>query len=84
MFLRINKRVSVDNLNDSPAWMVDQLQELLASGVEARPDPKRRDFYEVEKCGQVFFIHTRPLSGRVMLLATWRTGRPMAELAGAV
>jgi hypothetical protein len=84
MFLRINERVSIDNLNDSPMGIVDQLQELLASGVEARPDPKRRDFYEVEKSGQVFFIHTRPLSGRVMLLATWRTGLPMAEVASTV
>ena len=79
MFLRINEQLSIDNLSDSPTEVVDQLRELLGSGAEARLDPKRRNFYEVEKSGQVFYIHSAPLSGKVMLLATWPVALPLAE-----
>jgi hypothetical protein len=81
MFLRINERLSINNLNDSPMEAVDQLRELLGSGVEARLDPNRRNFYEVETSGQVFYIHAAPLTGNVMLLAIWRTATPLVETA---
>jgi hypothetical protein len=79
MFLRINESLSINNLNDSPLEAVDQLRELLGSGVEARLDPNRKKFYEVETSGQVFYIHAEPLTGKVMLLATWRA--PLVETA---
>ena len=84
MFLRIDEQLSINNLNDSPSEVVDQLRELLGSGAEARLDPKRRNFYEVEKSGQVFYIHAAPLSGKVMLLATWRTESPLVETAAGL
>jgi hypothetical protein len=84
MFLRINERLSINNLNDSPMEAVDQLRELLGSGVEARLDPNRKKFYEVEKSGQVFYIHAEPLTGKVMLLATWRTATPLVETAAGL
>jgi hypothetical protein len=82
MFLRINERLSVDNLNDYPKNIVAQLEELLASGTAARPDPKRKNFYEVETPDRVFFIHAAPARDKVMLLATWPTVLPPAELVG--
>ena len=79
MLLRISERLSVDNLKDYPTEIVAQLEELLMSGAAARPDPKRRNFYDVEASGRVFFIHAAPAGGKVMLLATWLTGSPLAE-----
>jgi hypothetical protein len=81
MFLRIKEQLSIDNLNDHPIEVVGQLEELLTSGVEARLDPKRKHFYEVEDSDRVFFIHAAPSTGKVMLLATWLTELPVAELA---
>ena len=71
MFLRINDGLSIENLNHYPVAVVSQLEDLLASGVEARLDPKRKNFYDLEHPGRGFFIHAFPRSGNVMLLATW-------------
>ena len=74
MFLKIANDLNIENLNDYPTEVVSQLEELLASGVEARLDPKRKNFYDVENVGRGFFIHASPPSGNVMLLATWPMG----------
>ena len=79
MLLRIRDQVKIDNLNDYPAEVVSHLAELLVSGVEARLDPNRSDFYDVESAGRIFFIHAKPSSGRVILLATWPVGLPLVE-----
>jgi hypothetical protein len=81
MLLRKNEQLSIDNLNDYPTEMVEQLQALLASGVEARVDPNRKNFYQVENADRVFFIHASPVRGKVMLLATWQTELPVPALA---
>jgi hypothetical protein len=81
MFLRINDGLSIDNLNDYPVEVVSQLEALLGSGVEARLDPKRKNFYDVEESGRGFFIHAMPRSGNVMLLATWLTESRLVELS---
>ena len=80
MFLRINDGMSIDNLNDYPVEVVSQLEALLESGVEARLDPKRKNYYDVEESGRAFFIHVLPRCGNVMLLATWLTELPLVEL----
>ena len=79
MFLRIGSGLSIDNLNGYTAEIVAQLEGLLTSGAIARPDPKRRNFYDVENSGRVFFIHAAPGSGKVILLATWPAALPLAE-----
>jgi hypothetical protein len=71
MILRINKPLSIDNLNQYPAEVVEQLERLLAAGVEARPDPARKNFYQMEQSGRVFFIHAFAGNRKVMLLASW-------------
>lgn len=81
MFLRIDEQLSIDNLNSYPTEIVGQLEELLTSGVAARLDPKRENFYEVESAGRVFYIHASPVTGKVMLLATWLAELPVPALA---
>ena len=63
--------MNIDNLNGYPTEIVNQLEELLTSGVAARVDPNRKNFYQVENADRAFFIHASPVRGKVMLLATW-------------
>jgi len=62
---------TIDNLHNHPAEVVDQLRRLLVGGVSARQDFSRKDFYDVEHADRAFFIHLSPLTGKVILLATW-------------
>jgi hypothetical protein len=71
MLLRMNEQLRINNLRNYPTEIVDQLRELLTSGVAACPDPHRENFYDVGNADRIFFIYTSPISDRVMLLATW-------------
>jgi hypothetical protein len=71
MFLRMNQLPGVDNLRNYPAENIKELEELLLSGGSALPDPKRKDFYDVENHERTFFIQISSRTGRVVLLATW-------------
>ena len=69
--LQMKQNVNIeDPRNHSPESMV-RLHHLLATGVSARPDANRSDFFEIEDGDQVFYIHLSPVTGRVILLATW-------------
>jgi len=72
MFLRMKQLPGVDNLRNYPAEIIKELEELLLSGGSALPDPKRKGFYDLENDERTFFIHTSLITGRVVLLATWR------------
>jgi hypothetical protein len=71
MTLRLDGRLQIENLGKYPQETVEKLRDLLAGGAEAQPDPRRKNFYDVHNCSQVFFIHISPVSGNVMLLASW-------------
>jgi hypothetical protein len=80
MILKIDEQLSIDNLKGYPTEVVQQLEKLLNTGVEARVDPKRENFYDLETAERGFFIHAHPLRRRVTLLATWLTELPVAVL----
>lgn len=71
MLLQIKYRPDVDNLRNYPVEIIQELEELLLSGGSAQPDPKRKDFYDLENLGRRFFIHISPTTAKVMLIATW-------------
>ena len=71
MFLRMKQIPGVDNLRNYPAEIIRELEELLLSGGSALPDPKRKDFYDLENHERTFFIQISSITGRVVLLATW-------------
>ena len=80
MILRMEQQPTIDNVQNYPSEVVDQLEKLLVEGVSARPDPRRRNFYDVEHADRAFFIHVSPLTGKVILLAVWRLlGCPSAS-----
>ena len=72
MILRMEQQPTIDNLQNYPSEVVDQLKKLLLEGVSARQDPRRRNFYDAESADRAFFIHLSPLTGKVILLAVWR------------
>jgi DUF2934 family protein len=72
MFIRMKRLPGVDNLRNYPAEIIRELEELLLSGGSALPDPKRKGFYDLENYERTFFIHISPITGKVVLLATWR------------
>jgi hypothetical protein len=71
MVLRVDNQPEIQDLRNHSAETVDRLRHLLASGAPAVPDPHRKDFFEVQNGSRVFYIHISPVSGKVMLLATW-------------
>jgi hypothetical protein len=72
MFLRMKQLPAVDNLRNYPAEIIKELEELLLSGGSALPDPKRKGFYDLENYDRTFFIQISSITGKVVLLATWR------------
>jgi len=62
----------VDNPRNYPAEIIKEFEELLLWGGSAVPDPKRKGFYDLENCERRFFIQISPISGKAVLLATWR------------
>lgn len=65
------KEVKVENLRNYSDEVVDKLRGLLLTGADADLDPQRKGFYDVYNGTRVFFIHISPVSGNVMLLASW-------------
>jgi hypothetical protein len=72
MFLRMKRLPGVDNLRNYPAEIIKELEELLLWGGSAAPDPKRKGFYELENYERTFYIQISSVTGKVVLLATWR------------
>ena len=71
MILRLSGKPIVENRwNYSPS-IVERLRALLAEGALCEPDLQRKGFYDVKDGDRVFFIHISPVSGKVMLLASW-------------
>ncbi len=78
MILRLNQNANIEDLRNYPAETLEQLRILLAEGAQARVDPRRKNFYEVEDSSRVFYIHICP-NGKVLLLAIWDKVNPAAS-----
>jgi hypothetical protein len=72
MRLNFGDRLEIQDLGNHPAWTVIKLGILLAGGVDARPDLKRKDLYEVESVATVYYIYVSPVTGTISLIATWK------------
>lgn len=71
MLLHFSETPIIDNLRNYPEHVVAHLSAVLQDGAVARPDPRRKGFYDVADGDRVFFIHISPVSGKVWLLASW-------------
>jgi hypothetical protein len=76
MRMNFGKVLEVEDLGNHTAVELVRLGILLASTVDAVPDPKRKHFYEVEGASTVYYIYVSPVSGNIYLLATWKNAIP--------
>ncbi len=79
MLLRLTGNPKIEDLRNHPAESVEALRTLLTAGAPAQVDSRRKNFYEVENCARVFYIHITP-SGKVLLLAIWSKDMPEATI----
>ena len=68
----LRESIQIEDLGNHPKQAVADLHCLLARGASKVADPKRRHFYEVESDSLVYYIHESPVTGRILLLATWQ------------
>ncbi len=71
MVMALEREIQIEDLRHHPAETVNILRDLLLRGATAMPDPKRADFYELEHASTVYYIHVSPITGKILLLATW-------------
>ena len=81
MLLRLDGSTMIEDLGKHSSDLIEKLRQLLAVGAEAQPDPRRPHFYDVHNCTRTYFIHVSPISGKVMLLATWADDNKCAAAA---
>jgi hypothetical protein len=76
MVMRYERGLEIEDLGHHAAEAVSILRKLLAGGARVSPDPKRSGFYEVESGATVYYIHVSPVTGKILLLATWPSEAP--------
>ena len=72
------KDLVIENPRAYPEGVVDRLCVVLANGGTVRPVPHRPHFYDVEDGEFLHFVHFSPVTGNVILVATWAR-RPALE-----
>lgn len=75
MVMHLKNEPTIEDLGKHPQEAVTLLRQLLAGGARVQPDAKRPNFYELEHGSDVYYIHISPVTGHIMLLATWTKER---------
>jgi len=71
MVANLRKTVEIEDLGNHPRQAVADLRCLLTRGASKVADPKRHNFYEIESDSLIYYIHESPVTGKILLLATW-------------
>ena len=72
MRMNFGEVLDIKDLGKHSAVTVIRLGIVLAGTVNVTPDPKRKNFYEVEGGSAVYYIYVSPITGTISLIATWR------------
>lgn len=72
MRLTFGPLYAVEDLRKHPPSTLIALALLLACPVEAYPDPKRRNFYEIRGESTVYYVYVSPFHETLFLLACWK------------
>jgi hypothetical protein len=68
----------IENPRAYPEGVVDRLRVVLANDGTARPVPHRSHSYDIEDGEFLYVVHFSPVTGNVILVATWAQ-RPAPE-----
>jgi hypothetical protein len=79
MGMVLERELEIEDLRRHPAEKVNVLRDLLSGGAELMPDPKRAGFYELHHEATAYYIHVSPVTGKIILLATW----PISAASGS-
>jgi len=71
MVMHFEQEPNIRDLRNHPPETLETLRRLLASGARVEADPKRPNFYELQHGPEVFYIYLSPVTGQILLLATW-------------
>ena len=71
MVMKIQQEQEIQDPRNHSRETIEILRGLLAGGARVEADPKRPNFYELEHGSEVFYIHVSPVTGGILLLATW-------------
>lgn len=77
------REINIEDTRKHPEHVVEALHNLLSSGAQATPDPKRPGFYEINDGSQIFYIYDAAGSGKILLLATWPAESSLAATGQA-
>ena len=80
MVMAVEREMEIEDLRHHSTETINMLRDLLLGGACVRPDPKRAGFYELEHGSTVYYIHLSPVTGKILLLATWPSAA--ARVAG--
>jgi len=64
--------IQIEDLGNHSRQAVADLRCLLVGGASKVADPKRHNFYEIESDSLIYYIHESPVTGKILLLATWQ------------
>jgi hypothetical protein len=67
----LERELQIEDLRNHPVEAVNVLRDLLLNGADLVPDDKRAGFYELHHASTVYYIHISPVTGKILLLATW-------------
>jgi hypothetical protein len=70
--IQFGEKIEIQDLGRHNAATVLNLSLLLAGPVQVVPDPKRKNFYDVDSGATVYYIYVAPVSKKIFLLATWK------------
>ena len=72
MRMNFGEVLDIKDLGKHSAGTVIHLGIVLAGTVNVTPDPKRKNFYEVEGGATVYYIYVSPATGTISLIAAWK------------
>lgn len=84
MVMKLENELFIEDPRHHSPERVETLRRLLAGGARVEADPKRSDFYEVESGSDVYYIHISPITGKILLLATWAKDLAPGEEVGVI
>jgi hypothetical protein len=87
MRMNFGEILDIKDLGKHSAATVIRLGIALAGTANVTPDPKRKNFYEVEGGSTVYYIYVSPVTTTILLIAAWKNMAqvmPQLEIAGAV
>ena len=72
MRMNFGEVLDIEDLGKHSAGAVIRLGIVLAGRVNVTPDPKRKNFYEVDGGSTIYYIYVSPVTATISLIAAWK------------